>query len=112
MKYSELLRPQIHYSPEKNWINDPNGCVFFKGRYQLFYQYHPFSSTWGPMHWGHAESTDLIHWKEKRIALFPDDKLGMALLYYKFFNCAQAFDSFSIEYDVLSHATGSEACEL
>lgn len=77
MKYSELLRPQIHYSPLRNWMNDPNGCVYFQGEYHLYYQYHPFDSNWGPMHWGHAVSDDLIHWNEKNIAISPDDKLGM-----------------------------------
>ncbi len=78
MTYSELLRPQVHFSPRKNWMNDPNGCVFFNGSYHLYFQYHPFSSQWGPMHWGHAVSKDLIHWEEHDIALFPDERLGMA----------------------------------
>jgi fructan beta-fructosidase len=68
----EIYRPQIHFSPEKNWMNDPNGLVYHKGVYHLFFQYHPYSSVWGPMHWGHATSKDLIHWKHEPIALFPD----------------------------------------
>jgi fructan beta-fructosidase len=56
-------------------MNDPNGLVYYKGVYHLFYQYYPEDIVWGPMHWGHATSTDLIHWKHKKIALFPD-KLG------------------------------------
>ncbi len=68
----EIYRPQIHFSPEKNWMNDPNGLVYYKGVYHLFFQYHPYSSVWGPMHWGHATSKDLIHWKHEPIALFPD----------------------------------------
>ena len=75
-KYKEPFRPQFHFSPEKKWMNDPNGMVFYKGIYHLFYQYYPEDIVWGPMHWGHATSTDLIHWTHKKIALFPD-KLGM-----------------------------------
>ncbi|TRX24036.1 glycoside hydrolase family 32 protein [Flavobacterium franklandianum] len=73
--YAEPFRPQFHFSPEKKWMNDPNGLVFYKGIYHLFYQYYPEDIVWGPMHWGHATSTDLIHWKHHKIALFPD-KLG------------------------------------
>ena len=68
----EMYRSQIHFSPRAHWINDPNGMVFSKGIYHLFYQYHPYSSVWGPMHWGHATSADLIHWKEQAIAIYPD----------------------------------------
>src|SRR6266516_2828152 len=68
-KIDEIYRPQIHFSPEKNWMNDPNGLVYYKGVYHLFFQYHPYSSVWGPMHWGHATSKDLIHWKHEPIAL-------------------------------------------
>ena len=75
-KYKESFRPQFHFSPEKKWMNDPNGMVFYKGIYHLFYQYYPEDIVWGPMHWGHATSTDLIHWTPRKIALFPD-KLGM-----------------------------------
>jgi len=73
--YQESFRPQFHFAPEKNWMNDPNGMVFYKGVYHLFYQYYPKDIIWGPMHWGHVTSTDLIHWTNKKIALFPD-KLG------------------------------------
>ena len=68
----EQYRPQIHFSPKAHWINDPNGMVFNKGVYHLFFQYYPDSSVWGPMHWGHATSKDLIHWLEKPIAIYPD----------------------------------------
>jgi fructan beta-fructosidase len=70
--YKESYRPQFHFSPEKKWMNDPNGMVYYKGTYHLFYQYYPEDIVWGPMHWGHATSTDLIHWQHKKIALFPD----------------------------------------
>lgn len=70
--YNEPYRPQIHFSPKAHWTNDPNGMVYYNGAYHLFFQYYPESSVWGPMHWGHAVSTDLIHWKELPIALYPD----------------------------------------
>ncbi|HTN21666.1 MAG TPA: glycoside hydrolase family 32 protein [Pelobium sp.] len=70
--YKEQYRPQFHFSPPAKWMNDPNGMLFYKGTYHLFYQHYPESNVWGPMHWGHATSTDLVHWKNKPIALFPD----------------------------------------
>lgn len=71
--YLENYREQYHYSPAKAWANDPNGMVYFNGEYHLFYQYYPNASVWGPMHWGHAVSKDLIHWDELPIALYPDE---------------------------------------
>lgn len=68
----EPYRPQIHFSPKANWTNDPNGMVYNNGVYHLFFQYYPEGTTWGPMHWGHATSRDLIHWAEQPIALYPD----------------------------------------
>jgi len=72
--YNEAYRPQYHFSAKKNWINDPNGLVYYKGTYRLFFQYHPYSLEWGPMHWGHAVSTDMLHWKELDIALYPTEE--------------------------------------
>lgn len=70
--YHETNRPQIHFSPKEKWTNDPNGMVYHNGIYHLFFQYYPDSTVWGPMHWGHATSKDLVHWQEQPIALFPD----------------------------------------
>ncbi len=70
--YHEQYRPQIHFSPKEKWTNDPNGMVYYNGTYHLFFQYYPDSTIWGPMHWGHALSTNLIHWQQLPIALYPD----------------------------------------
>jgi fructan beta-fructosidase len=69
-------RPAYHFSPAFNWMNDPNGLVYDDGVYHLFFQHYPDGLTWGPMHWGHATSPDLLHWDEQPIALYPD-RLGM-----------------------------------
>lgn len=66
---SEAFRPQIHYTPVKNWVNDPNGLVYLDGTYHLFYQYNPKGNDWGNMSWGHATSTDLINWEEQPVAM-------------------------------------------
>ena len=70
--YAEKFRPQFHFSPEEQWMNDPNGLVYHDDTYHLFYQFHPDSTVWGPMHWGHATSADLISWEHQEIALEPD----------------------------------------
>ena len=66
------LRPNFHFSPKANWMNDPNGMFYHAGNYHLFFQYYPDSTVWGPMHWGHAVSKDMIDWEEREIALYPD----------------------------------------
>lgn len=67
-------RPGYHLSVPKGWMNDPNGLIFYKGRYHVFYQHNPYAPVWGTMHWGHATSTDLIHWRHEPIALIPDQE--------------------------------------
>ena len=71
--YNELYRPQIHFTPAKNWMNDPNGMVYVDGTYHLFYQFNPQGNDWGNMSWGHATSTDLVHWTEQTVALTRDE---------------------------------------
>ena len=70
---SDLYRPAFHFSPEKNWINDPNGLVFEASEYHLFYQYNPFSDLWGHMSWGHAVSKDLVTWQQLPVALTEEN---------------------------------------
>lgn len=68
-------RPGYHLAPPAGWMNDPNGVVYFRGEYHVFYQHYPFDAKWGPMYWGHAKSADLVHWQHLPIALAPGDEV-------------------------------------
>ncbi|MEL1253588.1 glycoside hydrolase family 32 protein [Flavobacterium sp. DGU38] len=84
---STPARPVLHFTPEKNWINDPNGMFFYQGEYHLFYQYNPYGEKWGHMSWGHAVSKDLISWEHLPVALEEEDKVmifsGSAVVDYQ-----------------------------
>ena len=75
----DFHRPVYHFLPPQNWMNDPNGLFFWQGKYHLFYQFNPYTPLWGFIHWGHASSTDMIHWQDHPIALFPEDGTGDAM---------------------------------
>jgi beta-fructofuranosidase len=68
---SDPLRPQYHLLPAHNWMNDPNGPIFFRGRYHMFHQYNPQAAVWGNMNWAHATSSDMIHWQHEPVAISP-----------------------------------------
>jgi beta-fructofuranosidase/levanase len=72
-RYREPYRPQFHFTPERNWMNDPNGMVFYDGEWHLFYQYNPHGDRWGHMSWGHAVSRDLVRWEHLPLALAEED---------------------------------------
>src|SRR4051794_34149519 len=74
--YDEAFRGQFHFSSRAGWMNDPNGSFWYRGQYHLFYQHNPHGLAWDTMHWGHATSTDLVHWTQKPIALEPGVHAG------------------------------------
>ena len=71
--YHELHRPQFHFTPVRNWTNDPNGLVYYQGEYHLFFQLNARGMRWGPNTWGHAVSPDLVHWRQLAHAIEPDE---------------------------------------
>src|SRR6188768_108911 len=72
-KMTETYRPALHLSPRSGWMNDPNGLIKVDGTFHAFFQHEPHSTRHGPMHWGHATSSDLVHWTEQPIALYPTE---------------------------------------
>src|SRR4028119_62761 len=68
-----MFRPLLHFAPPQGWINDPNGLIYDRGLWHLFYQHEPHKMEHGPMHWGHAVSPDLSHWEHCPVALSPDE---------------------------------------
>ena len=73
MAITKIKEPAFHITGETGWINDPNGLIFYKGQYHAFFQYHPYDTKWGPMHWGHVVSDDLTNWKYLPVALVPEN---------------------------------------
>lgn len=71
-KVNKRWYPRFHIAPRVGWCNDPNGFAFFGGQYHFFYQHYPYEPKWGPMHWAHVTSKDLVHWERQPVALFPD----------------------------------------
>ena len=67
------MRQDFHFMPQTGWLNDPNGLVCYKGQYHYFYQFYPYAGFWGSMHWGHAVSSDMLHWKHLPPALAPSE---------------------------------------
>lgn len=72
--FDSRYRLNFHLMPPLGWVNDPNGLIYYKGEYHAFYQHHPYDKDWGPMHWGHAKSKDMVHWEHLPIALAPGDE--------------------------------------
>lgn len=72
----DSLRPQFHFRPPGNWMNDPNGPIFHRDYYHMFYQHNPYGDAWGHMHWGHSRSKDLVHWEHLPVALWPSEPSG------------------------------------
>ncbi|KAG5754658.1 hypothetical protein H9Q70_002678 [Fusarium xylarioides] len=91
--YTEDYRPQYHFTPAKNWMNDPNGLIYHKGKYHMYFQYNPTGNVWGNMSWGHAVSDDLMRWKELPIALNAFDSPAGSLNEFYFSGSAVSNDA-------------------
>lgn len=91
-------RNKFHFAPMEGWMNDPNGLCVFQGKMHLFYQYHPYGQVWGNMHWGHAVSSDLLHWIHQPVAFFPQPELQdqPTLRGGAFSGCAVADDALTV----------------
>jgi levanase/fructan beta-fructosidase len=90
--YTERYRPQYHFTPAKNWMNDPNGLIYHKGKYHLYFQHNPTGDVWGNMSWGHAVSRDLMHWEELPVALSAFDTPPSGRLSEFFFSGSTVYD--------------------
>lgn len=88
-KMNDRYHPHFHIAPPAGWMNDPNGLIYYKGQYHAFYQHHPYDENWGPMHWGHAVSDDLVHWQHLPIAIAPDQT----------YDCDGCFSGSAIEHN-------------
>ncbi|HZQ23788.1 MAG TPA: glycoside hydrolase family 32 protein [Terriglobales bacterium] len=112
--YNQPYRPQVHFSPRQHWTNDPNGLVYYRGEYHLFFQYNPFGDEWGHMSWGHAVSTDLLHWHELPVAIPEHDGMmiftGSVVVDRENTSgfCAPKSDCLVAIYTGYSHAGGGE----
>ena len=71
---SGKMRQHYHFMPQTGWLNDPNGLIYFRGKYHFFFQHNPYSGFWDSMHWGHAVSDDMLHWEYLPLALVPSEK--------------------------------------
>lgn len=77
-RVNDAMKPVFHFVPPVGWMNDPNGFSIYRDRVHLFYQFHPYSEEWGPMHWGHVVSEDFLHWQELPVAMAPDSDFDYA----------------------------------